>query len=408
MTTLEQQVLGDGFRIVLLQAEVHPAQGRLAFRAVLFDGGREQRACEWSGSYWTPAMDALTRLRALLVDVLAPPHLLIGCGHGWRQLLNEQFAALAGEFRTVDLAQTAAALVALPRTADLERIAQSYGLGPTQVAEHAFSPLAEDLLWAVCAAAGKRGLRAADLSGLVEQLRMEAQTFVQIGAGLDWHAYPEIPAVYVMRDRDRNVLYVGKAANLARRLQAYFQGTWCPDTKLQRLRDQLAAIEVRPVGSELEALLLENRLIRRLKPNLNVQRELTLAESAAPYTGHDAVVLVMPSAKAERVELFFLGRETTTVQVQAGPGRWPEPALAQLARRATGAAGKIPKSPLIRDLKPEGTELCRRYFDRFHLALRWVGMDAVTLEPDAFPEQLWQIVQQVLANPAPVEFRLGG
>ena len=83
---------------------------------------------------------------------------------------------------------------------------------------------------------------------------------------------PTAPGVYLMKDREGNVVYVGKAVNLRARVRSYFQpGTSDTRSFVATLDRILGDIEVILVGSEKEALLLENTLIKRHKPRFNVR-----------------------------------------------------------------------------------------------------------------------------------------
>lgn len=77
------------------------------------------------------------------------------------------------------------------------------------------------------------------------------------------------PGVYRMLSAKGDVLYVGKARNLRRRLASYFRAT-TNDIKTQTLVEQIANIEVTVTSSENEALVLEAQLIKKLKPRYNV------------------------------------------------------------------------------------------------------------------------------------------
>mgnify|MGYP001191316546 CR=1 FL=1 len=81
---------------------------------------------------------------------------------------------------------------------------------------------------------------------------------------------PTKPGVYLHKDADGNVLYVGKANNLRNRVRSYFH-TNVDSIKTQRLRRQIADIEVIITESELEALLLEMTLIKQHRPQFNVR-----------------------------------------------------------------------------------------------------------------------------------------
>lgn len=80
--------------------------------------------------------------------------------------------------------------------------------------------------------------------------------------------FPETPGVYIMKDKDNNVLYVGKAKVLHNRIKSYL------NTDNPRIRDmvsQVEEVEYIVTSSEMEALVLENNLIKQYKPPYNVR-----------------------------------------------------------------------------------------------------------------------------------------
>ena len=81
---------------------------------------------------------------------------------------------------------------------------------------------------------------------------------------------PTRPGVYLHKDRDDKILYIGKAINLRSRVRSYFHSS-VDSIKTQRLRRQIADIEIITTDSELEALLLEMTLIKKHRPQYNVR-----------------------------------------------------------------------------------------------------------------------------------------
>ncbi|MCU0538988.1 MAG: excinuclease ABC subunit UvrC [Desulfobacterales bacterium] len=78
------------------------------------------------------------------------------------------------------------------------------------------------------------------------------------------------PGVYLLKDRGGQVLYVGKARNLRRRLAAYFKPSGHADPKTAALAHRVAAVETVITRTEKEALILESTLIKRHRPRYNV------------------------------------------------------------------------------------------------------------------------------------------
>lgn len=81
-------------------------------------------------------------------------------------------------------------------------------------------------------------------------------------------SFPQSSGVYVIRDSQKSVIYVGKAKNLRARTSSYFTGD--KDIKTRFLVQKAADIEVIITTTEYEALVLENNLIKRHKPKYNI------------------------------------------------------------------------------------------------------------------------------------------
>ena len=80
---------------------------------------------------------------------------------------------------------------------------------------------------------------------------------------------PTGTGVYLFRDLEGQVLYVGKAKNLRSRLNSYF-ASQAPDPKILLLRRQAVDVDYTVTASEVEALLLEGQLIKKHRPRFNV------------------------------------------------------------------------------------------------------------------------------------------
>lgn len=81
---------------------------------------------------------------------------------------------------------------------------------------------------------------------------------------------PDSPGVYIMRDSDNTVIYVGKAKILKNRVKSYFQHREDRDSKTSMLVSTVESLEYIVTHTEEEALILENTLIKRYKPKYNI------------------------------------------------------------------------------------------------------------------------------------------
>jgi len=82
---------------------------------------------------------------------------------------------------------------------------------------------------------------------------------------------PERPGVYIYRSSDRKVIYVGKAVILRNRVRSYFHEAARHEPRTRRLVTEIADLEWIVTDTELEALILENELIKRYRPRFNVR-----------------------------------------------------------------------------------------------------------------------------------------
>lgn len=84
--------------------------------------------------------------------------------------------------------------------------------------------------------------------------------------------FPDQPGVYMMKDGDGSVIYIGKAMSLKKRVSSYFRASGL-DLKTRVLVQIIRDIEFIITDSEIEALILESGLIRKHKPKFNIQKK---------------------------------------------------------------------------------------------------------------------------------------
>ena len=87
-------------------------------------------------------------------------------------------------------------------------------------------------------------------------------------------ALPDRPGVYLMHDGGGEVIYVGKAKSLKKRVSSYFRRQDYASPRLRRLVASIADISVIRTESEVEALIVEARLIKKYQPFFNVELKM--------------------------------------------------------------------------------------------------------------------------------------
>src|SRR5436305_7681545 len=118
---------------------------------------------------------------------------------------------------------------------------------------------------------------------------------------------PVRPGVYLFRDADGDVLYVGKAKSLRPRVRSYFQKTTDGRAQIRSLPARVADVEVIVTGSEVEALHLEQNLVKRHRPPFNVRLR---DDKSFPYiavTVEDEYPRVMFTRERHRPGVWYFG-----------------------------------------------------------------------------------------------------
>jgi len=118
---------------------------------------------------------------------------------------------------------------------------------------------------------------------------------------------PTKPGVYLFRDDRGDVLYVGKAKSLRPRVRSYFQSTTDGRAQIRLLPERVADLEVIVTGSEVEALHLEQNLVKRHRPPFNVRLR---DDKSFPYiavTVEDEYPRVMFTRERHRAGVWYFG-----------------------------------------------------------------------------------------------------
>ncbi|MEE8504264.1 MAG: excinuclease ABC subunit UvrC [candidate division NC10 bacterium] len=81
---------------------------------------------------------------------------------------------------------------------------------------------------------------------------------------------PDRPGVYLFKGGRGEVLYIGKALSLRKRVQSYFQGRELASERMAKLLSQVLDLEIIVTDNELEALILESNLVKECQPRYNI------------------------------------------------------------------------------------------------------------------------------------------
>jgi excinuclease ABC subunit C len=82
---------------------------------------------------------------------------------------------------------------------------------------------------------------------------------------------PAEPGVYIYKNEQGKIIYIGKARSLRNRVRSYFQESRPLDAKTQRLVSEIADLEYIVTDNEVEALILESNLVKKNQPRYNIQ-----------------------------------------------------------------------------------------------------------------------------------------
>lgn len=111
---------------------------------------------------------------------------------------------------------------------------------------------------------------------------------------------PRGPGVYLFRDAEGELIYVGKAKSLRPRVRSYFRAEARQDPRLRRLVSEIDSVETILAGGEGEALLLESTLIREHTPRYNIQLRDDKSYPYVKVTVQEPFPRVLVTRKLER------------------------------------------------------------------------------------------------------------
>jgi excinuclease ABC subunit C len=127
---------------------------------------------------------------------------------------------------------------------------------------------------------------------------------------------PAGPGVYQHKDAEGKVLYVGKAKNLRSRVRQYFQKSRSVDPRIERMLSRATDLEIIVTDSEVEALILESNLIKKLKPRYNISLK---DDKSYPYIviTHEPFPRVFVTRQIRRDGSRYFGPYTDVKNVRA-------------------------------------------------------------------------------------------
>lgn len=120
-----------------------------------------------------------------------------------------------------------------------------------------------------------------------------------------FEALPDAPGVYIYKDEKEREIYVGKALSLRKRVRQYFDDTRPPDLKTADLVARIRHIDFIECGSEVEAFLLENRLIKDLQPAFNLRLKSDVNFPVVEITGEDFPRVLVTRERGHRGSKYY-------------------------------------------------------------------------------------------------------
>jgi len=115
---------------------------------------------------------------------------------------------------------------------------------------------------------------------------------------------PSKPGVYIMKNREGEIIYIGKAKNLNKRVSSYFQRKLA-ERKTEALVSHISSIETIITDNEIEALILESNLIKKHKPRFNIELKDNNKYPYIKITNDEYPQIVKTRIKKDDGSLYF-------------------------------------------------------------------------------------------------------
>lgn len=118
-------------------------------------------------------------------------------------------------------------------------------------------------------------------------------------------ALPDAPGVYIYKDETEHEIYVGKAISLRKRVRQYFDDNRPFDKKTADLVARIRSIDFIECQSEVEAFLLENRLIKDLQPAFNMRAKSDVSFPVVEVTGEEFPRVMLTRDRSSKDSKFY-------------------------------------------------------------------------------------------------------
>lgn len=197
---------------------------------------------------------------------------------------------------------------------------------------------------------------------------------------------PQIAGVYGFKDKNDTFIYIGKAKNLRRRLTSYFRNTDESPEKIDSIRKDAQKVVTYQCGSELEAIIYEYRLIRKHRPVLNSQLEIS--ERPGAFKPLPDCIILLPHAQPGKCMLFFMRQNQKIIMKQIETVSFDKgPLITEI--EAFFYNGTLPAEPTD--------------FPEIELATRWVksnkdSIDLIDVYNYSGPEELTEILADHISS----------